>query len=153
MVGVILRAWTGERSCVMSGVDDVLRVCGAVSSSGTGGACFRSWSLKRCWSLVSHCHALFPAGASATRSVVSAAFAQTAASLRSASGVLVAKFSVSVSNVSAQQLYISKETSRIRSMLSDGNVFSVAAEPVCGRGLCSVRLPRRGVLQCTPQAL
>ena len=56
---VTLRAWSGSTELFKSGAGNVLRVCGAVSSSGTVGACFRSWSLKRCWSLVSHCHALF----------------------------------------------------------------------------------------------
>ena len=62
---------------------------------------------------------------SASRSVVSAAFAQTAATYGQRR---VCRSPVS--KVSAQQLYISKETSRIRSMLSDGNIFTVAAEPV-----------------------
>ena len=48
VVGGMVVGGQAVRSCVTSGAGSVLRVCGAVSSSGTGGACFRSWSLKRC---------------------------------------------------------------------------------------------------------
>ena len=93
------------RSCVTSGAYNVLRVCGAVSSSGTGGARFRSWSLKRCCSLVSHCHVLELISITISRI---RGVRPDGSNIRSASGVSVAKFSVSVSKVSAQQLYISK---------------------------------------------
>ena len=89
------------------------------------------WSLKRCLPIVSSLPKTLPAGAHRQGGPLDSAVCyQVAATFLSASVVLVAKFSVSVSHVSAQQMFIDKETSRIHGTFADGNILTVGAESI-----------------------